>query len=569
MTLSLKRWLLVWAAALMFAVLAVLSLADALRVAAAIAVAGWLTVAWRRAGHQAARRSAQLSQIISVPQAAYRQPVLLVCGDSLDGLFGAAAVVRLTEQGCYLRVPGIEQLPAFVENVLTLRPDWDGQLSAMLIVNPGAHTDSAELAGHLRAFRHQVALVRKRGVELPLLLVSYVQGGNGEQAWFDWDAGRSVPNVHAGGACVSLAQWQSQSADGATRVARLHSSVQLNSAADWLLQHVGAHICPLDTRRSIDPPLACAIALVPAVPQSVAGSLWQQWLHKRTALDQPCACPPIGTSLPFPDPLMHLLPVRYRHTPARRAAVMAMWMFALAGLVALLNSAWQNTRLLRQVDDDLRHYHALPVPDGSNRSAIALREEAVSVLRHHARRLDDFHRYGEPLSLGLGLYQGEHLRSPLFKAIADHRPPPAPVDTPAPVRLDSLSLFSTGSDQLKPGSTKVLIEALVNIKAQPGWLIVIAGHTDATGSAEHNLRLSRARAAAVRDWMQRMGNIPDSCFAVQGFGASQPVAGNDTDSGRAANRRVDIRLVPEAGACALLAAGPDRNPLSRTATVKN
>ncbi|WP_374439879.1 OmpA family protein [Pseudomonas panipatensis] len=131
-----------------------------------------------------------------------------------------------------------------------------------------------------------------------------------------------------------------------------------------------------------------------------------------------------------------------------------------------------------------------------------------------------------------------------------HAPAASPAaKIPAPVRLDSLLLFNLGSAELKPGSTKVLVNALVGIKAQPGWLIVIAGHTDATGNAEQNLQLSLARAAAVRDWMQRMGDIPDSCFAVQGFGASQPIASNDTEAGRAANRRVDIRLVPELGAC--------------------
>jgi len=120
---------------------------------------------------------------------------------------------------------------------------------------------------------------------------------------------------------------------------------------------------------------------------------------------------------------------------------------------------------------------------------------------------------------------------------------------PEPVRLDSLSLFDAGSATLKSDSTKVLIKALVDIKAQPGWLIVIAGHTDATGAVEQNLALSHARASAVRDWMQRMGGIADSCFAVQGFAANQPIASNGTEAGRAANRRVDIHLVPQAGAC--------------------
>ncbi|HYQ51259.1 MAG TPA: OmpA family protein [Pseudomonas sp.] len=69
------------------------------------------------------------------------------------------------------------------------------------------------------------------------------------------------------------------------------------------------------------------------------------------------------------------------------------------------------------------------------------------------------------------------------------------------------------------------------------------------GEAAKNLDLSRARASAVRDWMQRMGDIPDSCFAVQGVAASQPVRSNDTPNGRAENRRVDIHLVPEGSAC--------------------
>ena len=120
---------------------------------------------------------------------------------------------------------------------------------------------------------------------------------------------------------------------------------------------------------------------------------------------------------------------------------------------------------------------------------------------------------------------------------------------PAPLHLDSLSLFEAGSAELKAGSTKVLVNALVGIKARPGWLIVIAGHADASGDVAKNLDLSRARARAVRDWMQGMGDIPDSCFALQGVAASQPLASNDTESGRAANRRVDIRLVPQAGAC--------------------
>lgn len=118
-----------------------------------------------------------------------------------------------------------------------------------------------------------------------------------------------------------------------------------------------------------------------------------------------------------------------------------------------------------------------------------------------------------------------------------------------PIRLDSLSLFDAGSAELKLGSTKLLVNALIDIKAQPGWLIVITGHTDASGSTAQNLSLSKARAMAVRDWMQRMGDLPDNCFAIHGAADSEPIDSNDTQDGRTTNRRVDIRLMPQAGAC--------------------
>lgn len=121
--------------------------------------------------------------------------------------------------------------------------------------------------------------------------------------------------------------------------------------------------------------------------------------------------------------------------------------------------------------------------------------------------------------------------------------------TPEPIQLESLSLFAPGSAQFKPDSTKSLMSALVEIKTRPGWLIMISGHADASGQVSSNLELSRARASAVRDWLQQMGDIPDSCFVVRGAAANQPLTSNETTSGRATNRRVDIRLLPASGAC--------------------
>lgn len=574
MTLKFIRGLWLWAGTLALVLLMVIPVAGWIRIVATLVIVVALAWAWIRVGHGFARQGQQLvlGGDTSLPPPAYRQPVVLVCGDGLTGLFGAVPAEQLalhtTSQGCYVRVPTLDQLVAVVSGIQALRPDWGGQLSIMFNVNPGEHTDAEELAGQVHALCNQIALVRKRGIALPLMLVSYLQAAKGEGAWFSWEAGQANPFVREAGACASAADWQRQATDGATRAARLCSAVQVSSAATWLKETVHAHF---ESRHS-QPALLCAITLVTVLPQRVAGNLWQQWLRDKVGLiDAGQPLPGANSDLPFPDPLLNLLPLQARRSPVVRASVVAGWLFAVAGVVALVSSAWQNNLLLRQVSDDLRRYTAIPVAERRDQPQFTLRENAVAVLRQDAIRLDDYYRQGEPLALGLGLYRGERLRLPLLATIASHRQPPelpTLAAIPKPVRLDSLSLFTPGSAELKPGSTKVLIAALVNIKAQPGWLIVIAGHTDITGNPEQNLELSRTRAASVRDWMQRMGDIPDSCFAVQGFGANQPVATNDTEGGRAANRRVDIRLVPEVGACALPTATLDRHPLSHRAAFK-
>ena len=313
---------------------------------------------------------------------------------------------------------------------------------------------------------------------------------------------------------------------------------------------------------------AVAVAWAPISGRRHQNNLWHRWLQARTGL---CfgqgGTDDANASLPFPDALLHLLSRSGRNSGQPRAVLIGVWLFVLAASIALVSSAWQNTLLIRQVTDDLRRYATVSV-SASPDNALQ-REAALAVLHQDAQRLDTYYRQGAPWSMGLGLYQGEKLRPSLRAAINGHRSPTIPQtspDRPAMVRLDSLSLFSSGSAQLKPESTKVLVTALAGIKAQPGWLIVITGHTDATGSDEQNLRLSRARAAAVHDWIQHIGDIPSNCFAVQGLGASRPIASNDTEQGRSVNRRVEIRLVPEAGACQSSTAGSGLQPLSHFAT---
>jgi len=102
-------------------------------------------------------------------------------------------------------------------------------------------------------------------------------------------------------------------------------------------------------------------------------------------------------------------------------------------------------------------------------------------------------------------------------------------------------LFDVNSPTLKPGAVTNLRQVADVMNKYPQTNITISGHTDSTGSAQHNQQLSEARARSVANYLQSQGVSPSRISAI-GYGASMPVAGNDTPSGRQANRRVEIEI---------------------------
>jgi outer membrane protein OmpA-like peptidoglycan-associated protein len=100
--------------------------------------------------------------------------------------------------------------------------------------------------------------------------------------------------------------------------------------------------------------------------------------------------------------------------------------------------------------------------------------------------------------------------------------------------------FETGRSALKPDSYTILDIVAASLVANPDIKIEIGGHTDNTGASATNLRLSQARADAVRAYLATKGVGPERMVS-KGYGASQPVAPNTTAAGRAQNRRVELR----------------------------
>ena len=99
--------------------------------------------------------------------------------------------------------------------------------------------------------------------------------------------------------------------------------------------------------------------------------------------------------------------------------------------------------------------------------------------------------------------------------------------------------FSTGSYAIQPNFRSVLDQFASSLQDNPATRISIVGHTDSSGSDAINNPLSVNRAASTRDYLSSRG-VSMGRMSIDGRGAREPIAGNETPEGRARNRRVEI-----------------------------
>jgi len=117
------------------------------------------------------------------------------------------------------------------------------------------------------------------------------------------------------------------------------------------------------------------------------------------------------------------------------------------------------------------------------------------------------------------------------------------VELPKKYKLENV-YFESGKATLTPSSFKELNELVEYLSLRKTISIEIAGHTDNVGIPEGNLKLSQDRANTVRDYLIKKGIAQDRVIA-KGYGDSQPLASNDTDTGKQKNRRTEVRLIRE------------------------
>ena len=154
------------------------------------------------------------------------------------------------------------------------------------------------------------------------------------------------------------------------------------------------------------------------------------------------------------------------------------------------------------------------------------------------------------LGAGIGGLAGAGVGAYMDKQERDLRARTAGTDVQVIRQGDDLVLnipsgitFAYDSSAVQPQFQRTLDQVAQTLAEYKETYIDVYGHTDATGSDAYNQALSERRAIAVADYLAGRG-VQAARIATRGYGKTQPIASNDTDAGRAANRRVEIKIVP-------------------------
>ena len=185
------------------------------------------------------------------------------------------------------------------------------------------------------------------------------------------------------------------------------------------------------------------------------------------------------------------------------------------------------------------HDSAEKAADAAKQTATAVQETAVKAADQAAEGWAALGKF-----FGWKLPNGVELNIPEFgvekKLIAFIEDAQKPVDDKTWFSFDRLT-FDTGKATLKPESAEQLKNIAEILKAFPKVSIKLGGYTDNRGPADFNLKLSQDRADNVMAELVKLG-IDAGRLKAEGYGEQYPVATNDTEEGRAKNRRIDIRV---------------------------
>lgn len=502
----------------------------------------------------------------------YRLPILLVTGSAAKDFFPndlslAESNVLVSSEAVWIYVEEFSHLPIVYDSLISKWPDMLGRVGIFLAIAPELEDKQGLLIAKLQAFRQSwVDTCRIAKYQLPVYISTHI-GFNDliydEQNplpiyWFQLVNER----LYLLDRYLSpIDNWVNDikiSSDERERRLRLRPF--LIETQSWIEDVVLSTLT--DSKQPITKCVPTAMAIYPTNQSIISDNVIQKLWESLTTLPLPNTHK-IQEIISPPDALVKFMPIAYPFSPICTMICGLVIITSLFTMGCLGASFWNNLKLAEQVQNDIHHYQLIPMDSYEEK------RQALEQLKNDRAILNQYLAQGEPVRLGMGLYQGLRLIEPLNITMSDYvAKPPEPekiivketevvVKEPPVIRLDSLSLFEVGQSNLKPDSSKILINALMEMKNQintnqgTGWLILITGHTDSTGDENKNLTLSLERAVAVRNWIIKTSDIPETCFAIQGYGAKKPLVDNDTPEHRAKNRRVEISLIPQMSNCIL------------------
>ncbi|OCG78909.1 OmpA family protein [Gilliamella sp. Occ4-3] len=503
----------------------------------------------------------------------YRLPILLVTGSAAKDFFPedlsiAESNIVVSSEAVWIYVEEYSHLPIVYDSLISKWPDMIGRVGIFLALTPELEDKQGLFIAKLQAFRQSWAdTCRIAKYQLPVYLSTHIGLNNliyDEQNplpvyWFQLvDHKLFLLDRYLS----PLNNWVNDiKTPSSERERRLRLRPLLNETQSWIEQIVLSTL--IDPKQPIAKCKPTGIAIYPINQSIVNNNIMQKQWESITTLPLPNNHK-IEDNVSPPDSLIKFMPIAYPFSPIATMVCGLITITSIFIMGCLGASFWNNIKLSDQIQNDIRHYHLISMDSYEEK------RQALELLKDDRAMLNQYLAQGEPVRLGMGLYHGQQLLEPLNVSMSDYvAKPPEPEkiiikeekvimkEVPSVIRLDSLALFESGQSSLKSDSTKILVNALVEMKKQinanhgTGWLILVAGHTDSTGDENKNIQLSLERATAVRNWIIKASDIPETCFAIQGYGAKKPLVSNDTLEGRAQNRRVEISLVPQMSNCIL------------------
>ncbi|WP_081889517.1 OmpA family protein [Caballeronia sordidicola] len=469
-------------------------------------------------------------------------PLVLVVGTSstvVASAFGNQAI-RVTETAIWVRVTDPSRLAHFADSLKRWR-GGQGPDAVAYLIDADAANDQATLTGSLRRWRSAIDEAgRAVGYPMPVCVAVYANELHptaDDCPWFGTSGTSSVETMALPELISARLTQYAGMAIPEVREARARRAARLDIATSWAVAAVLPALS--DNQRSTRAVQVHSFGVIAVEGQPASDSLLARYGFERTGLALPTNKSGIADSnirYPLPDPLIRGIALQQAHRALPRA--LAHGFIALVALfcAAAAASAWQNRNLVERVNNDMSRYRAIPA------SMDAARVDALNAVKRDRDQLSRYASGSVPPRLGLGFYRAAPLLPLANTLIASYQPPEPPASM---IELNSLSLFNSGSAVLNPGSNRVLVGALELIKEHASKRVLIAGHTDSIGDPRSNQSLSEARAGSVRDWLADASGISPTRFAIQGYGDTRPKASNETEAGRAANRRVEITLVPD------------------------